>query len=587
MSENDRQVAEELYLSSMASHASCKDPIWDNFPRIEQPSELGINLFPHQLVSVHKMELLERIQKINVSDTESYLTRFGVLGDIPGYGKSFSVVALMIRDRMEWDVTKPYPVYQYNTLNSSITHVKKRMHQRIRANLLVASPTLIEQWKEYLSFIKTDIPFRIKEISAVKDLNNFNVNEWDLVLVSSTRFNQLIDLVGPLVVWKRFIFDEAGSTHINAMRHVLAGFTWFVTATYPQLFVSSGNSYHFVKSFMMYLSRDMLRHLVVKNPTEFVQHSFKMPAVNHVRHVCLNPRVLNVLSNYIDDETRLMISAGDIRGAIARIGGGSTNATNLFELVATRQREKLASAKFSLNMWQGRNSSDKEIAFWTNRVSNLEKTLAELEEKYKNVLSDDCSICFSPLTDPILVPCCQNVFCGGCMMRWFDTKKSCPMCRAATDPKDFVYIQNDDANVDEEKKEDRSAEIAARPKQKQETVCQIVSDGLKQGKKFLIFSSYDESFYMIRRELDAKHIAFVEMSGSKVTRDSKLRKFREGKVNVVFLNSRFNGAGINLEMATDIILYHEMTDSIRDQVIGRALRIGRQIDLTIHHLVFQ
>ena len=49
---------------------------------------------------------------------------------------------------------------------------------------------------------------------------------------------------------------------------------------------------------------------------------------------------------------------------------------------------------------------------------------------------------------------------------------------------------------------------------------------------------------------------------------------------------RFNGAGINLEMATDIILYHEMPLAIREQVIGRALRIGRKEDLTVHNLVF-
>ncbi len=79
---------------------------------------------------------------------------------------------------------------------------------------------------------------------------------------------------------------------------------------------------------------------------------------------------------------------------------------------------------------------------------------------------------------------------------------------------------------------------------------------------------------------------YVEISGSKATRDAKLKRFKDGRVNIVFLNSRFNGAGINLEMATDIILYHEMPSSIEEQVIGRALRIGRKGDVTVHHLVF-
>ena len=136
---------------------------------------------------------------------------------------------------------------------------------------------------------------------------------------------------------------------------------------------------------------------------------------------------------------------------------------------------------------------------------------------------------------------------------------------------------------EEEKKDDS---LNTKPKQKQEKVLDILKSGLPSGKKFLIFSMYDESFYIIRRVLDEHNIDFVEICGSKASRDIKLSKIKAGKVNVVFLNSRFNGAGINLEMATDIILYHEMPLAIREQVIGRALRIGRKEDLTVHNLVF-
>ena len=66
------------------------------------------------------------------------------------------------------------------------------------------------------------------------------------------------------------------------------------------------------------------------------------------------------------------------------------------------------------------------------------------------------------------------------------------------------------------------------------------------------------------------------------TRESKLKNFKDGNVNVIFLNSRFNGAGINLEQTNDIILYHKMGEDIRRQVLGRALRIGRKEILIIH-----
>jgi hypothetical protein len=288
-----------------------------------------------------------------------------------------------------------------------------------------------------------------------------------------------------------------------------------------------------------------------------------------------------------------MIEAGDIKSAILRLGGGTTS--NLIDIVSKKQKEKIMQAQFSLEMWKKRKESgipvQSEILFWEKRISDLTKTFEELKVKYKTLLQDDCNICYSTISDPILIPCCQNVFCGKCIMKWLETNKSCPMCRSPIVIKELIYINKEEEenkdpnehkdnidNIEKEKKEEKLS--------KQDKVLQLVVNGLKQNKKFLIFSMYDESFNIIRRALESHNIDYVEISGSKATRDSKLKKFKENKINVVFLNSRFNGAGINLENATDIILYHEMPSGIRDQVIGRALRIGRREALTIHNLIF-
>lgn len=563
--------------------------VWEKYPKVEQPQDLKLELFPHQLVTVYKMELLERTRRVKVNDSSYYTTDFGILGDIPGYGKSMSIISLILRDKMSWDITKYQEDSSVNVVNSSVKFVTKLIKRRVRANLLVVSPTLIEQWKEYLDFVKEN-KLKIIEISLIKDIEEFNPNDWDIVLVSSTRYNSLIDKIGN-VVWKRFIFDEAGSTHISAMRTVYAGFTWLVTATYRQLLSISGTNKHYLKLFFNHFTSDILRYFVIKNPIEFVRYSFKMPDVKDITHICLNPRVLNILSSYIDAETQVMLAAGDVKGAICRLGGASTTENNLFEIVSKRQKEKIKSAKFSLEFWESRNPAAKEIEIWNKKIKELEKTLNELEEKYKNVLNDDCTICYSTIEGPVLIPCCQNIFCGKCIMKWLESKKTCPMCRTLIVAKDMIYVNKgvDEENKkcdEKEEKRDNSLEIMRRPKQKQETVRDIIIEGLRQNKRFLIFSMYDESFYIIRRELAEHRIDFVEICGTKAMRDSKIKKFKEGKVNVVFLNSKFNGAGINLEMATDIILYHEMPPSIREQVIGRALRIGRKDMLTVHNLIF-
>jgi hypothetical protein len=299
---------------------------------------------------------------------------------------------------MPWDVSQNHERSDIHTYNPCLKVVNRVSKRRVKANLLLASPTLIEQWKEYFNAIKDDKKLSIKEISNKKDFDEkFDPNEWDVVIVSTTRYNELMQRTGPHIVWKRFIFDEAGSTHINSMAHISAGFVWFVTATYGELLRLTGSYSHYMKSFFMSINSDILRNFVLKNPVEFVKHSFKMPAVHEKTHICLNPRVLNVLSSYIDSDARLMISAGDIRGAIAHIGGGSTSSTNLFEIVSRKQKEKLDQANFHLNFWKNRPNSEKDVETWEKKVKEMEKTIKELEEKYNTGLEDDCNICYSTI----------------------------------------------------------------------------------------------------------------------------------------------------------------------------------------------
>jgi SNF2 family DNA or RNA helicase len=110
----------------------------------------------------------------------------------------------------------------------------------------------------------------------------------------------------------------------------------------------------------------------------------------------------------------------------------------------------------------------------------------------------------------------------------------------------------------------------------------IIKKCVETNRKVILFSSYDETLDVIRRDLIENNIDYAELSGQRSVRESKLEKFVSGQINVIFLNSRFNGAGINLEVADDIILYHRMADSLRKQVLGRALRIGRQESLLVH-----
>jgi ERCC4-related helicase len=65
-----------------------------------------------------------------------------------------------------------------------------------------------------------------------------------------------------------------------------------------------------------------------------------------------------------------------------------------------------------------------------------------------------------------------------------------------------------------------------------------------------------------------------------------LNKFKNGELNIIFLNTQYAGSGIDISDATDIIIFHKM-GSDKEQAIGRAQRVGRTTELYIHNLCYE
>ncbi len=103
--------------------------------------------------------------------------------------------------------------------------------------------------------------------------------------------------------------------------------------------------------------------------------------------------------------------------------------------------------------------------------------------------------------------------------------------------------------------------------------------------RFILFSEF--SFLSIKEDLKNENISFAEVKGTSDMKQKYIKMFKEGKIKVLFLNSRNDGSGIDLPEATDVILYHKMScPQIETQVLGRALRLGRTSNLKVHRLLY-
>ena len=74
---------------------------------VNQPPNFSVKLFPHQLTSIYNMEKLENNSIINTRD-EIKETKIGINADITGYGKTLSMIGLITRDKMSWDLEFPF-----------------------------------------------------------------------------------------------------------------------------------------------------------------------------------------------------------------------------------------------------------------------------------------------------------------------------------------------------------------------------------------------------------------------------------------------------------------------------------------------
>jgi hypothetical protein len=83
------------------------------------------------------MEKLELAKRIKIDETNIINTSFGILGDIPGYGKSFSLIALILRDKMDWDVKEDHNIVNINSYGDFMSVARNIHRKRIKTSKLI------------------------------------------------------------------------------------------------------------------------------------------------------------------------------------------------------------------------------------------------------------------------------------------------------------------------------------------------------------------------------------------------------------------------------------------------------------------
>ena len=95
------------------------------YPIVPQPENFSRSLFDHQKTSIYEMEEFERERTVNINSVYNLETNFGIQADPTGYGKTASMVGLIVRDSMSWDLDTPQVIEEPYSINEGCKITKK------------------------------------------------------------------------------------------------------------------------------------------------------------------------------------------------------------------------------------------------------------------------------------------------------------------------------------------------------------------------------------------------------------------------------------------------------------------------------
>lgn len=541
-------------------------------PRIVQPTELNVELMEHQKAIVYGMNEMERRGYVIANNVKQFSnepmnfrigTTIGVLGDKVGSGKSYEVISLMLVSKTPPERSKIFGSNPYVIL--SIEDSEKR----IETNLLIIPDHIIGQWLGYFENAPNiDVLVYDDETEyTIEELEDYNV-----VIVCSKYAKSFFESFKKK--WARIFVDEADTIKLPTNTFLNTSFLWLVTGT-PLGLITTRT--YFGKVFGQFKSW-ILEYITVKCDINFVNASISLPHLKRNIIHCFAPRELGIIRNFIPHSVIDMINSGNIDLAVKTLNCNEETEENIIQVLTRNAKEQIQNYKAEMEcekkkICKGSSKIDqqKKLEQINKSIERYKNIVTNIIEKVKENNDDYCPICLDKFNNPVLVECCNNKFCFGCLIPFLEKHSDiCPLCRGTIGKQHIHKISITKQTKQKEQIEEKIDAFERLIKQ-------------RKNKKVLVFSNYQETFEKIKSRLESNNVKFEILNPHSARR--QIKDFADGKINVLLMNARYFGAGLNLEMTTDIIMYHRFNQHIEEQVIGRAQRIGRKEQLTVHYLL--
>lgn len=636
-----RRDALRRYLNSFSTRL-----LTEETPLADQPAWIKVPLRPHQLtlrqaaLNLEKHALLDA--HVGPGHSDHFITKYGVLGDRVGAGKSLVALSLIkeppptvgilgkihsggatilnvsaMRDVTDWDsdVLRDPSSGQWRLPAEFLSRVNVGRCIYTRTALVIVPHTVMGQWEEY---VRNQTSLSCQFVRRKRDCDNTRQGYFqeiltaDAVIVSNTMFRQFMlsfDLYGwqnfAHVVWSRLFVDEADTIRLSLTEEqIRARFYWFISGSWLNIMFPEGFSSWSVTGLPedlrgalgngaimgvdgcrlvnTMLSRDWLPELtltLLRNRNDWIEKSIRCPRILHREIECRAPASTRLLRGLITQGAMEALHAGDMAGAMTALGLKGASKAGIVDRVSASLKTDIAKVEKT----RAGTSNPDIIKSTEERLTQLREQLVSLESRVSASLSGGavCPICYEPPATLTLTPCCRQAFCLTCICECIRGRPVCPLCRKSIGSSRDLLVMDETAGGG-----GGDEPVVAGLPNKKAALLNLLGSAVA-GERYLVFSAHEESFKGLRAAMADRGIC-CEVLGGAASRMARIRRdFQSGKIQVLCMNAKHVGTGVNLEAATHVVLYHKMNTELEKQVIGRAVRFEREGDLHVIHLVHE
>lgn len=506
-------------------------------------------------------------------------SKIWILKSPVGSGKTSTVLSALAKNR---DPIIDNEMLLNTFCLKSLQIYEENVKTTYETDLIIVPHTLYHQWIKELEEFPTlkSLTITIGFKTVARNAAKSQTMKGKIILIKDTMLSEFLHACNTqFLIFRSIYIDEPQSIKlkIQDLYKLKSKFNVLICAT-PEMLVYKMERIlsHFFSYQSLKLRQMCIKSITIEIDNDFVLNSINLEPYEYSKVICAPNTNINNLSKYIPSNIAFGLLGHD---------------SNKFKLF--RNEESVIFSVLDMYNKKMKQCQAREAYINANSsysmerkqelLANIKKKKEDLEQKTFNIdriINDmsksDCVICFESMHESKAVLPCSHLFCLSCVTNF--KKQTCPLCRENFYMQDIHTIEppNKCTLIPHDKPVDKFLALLR-------IIRSIHSD--------------DRIILMVRCQGIAKKITtFLEYEGykNKISQlfgrsdciEKKKKEFKSGDLQILILSDLKFASGINLEMATHVILFSKLSSTYEKQIIGRAWRPGRVTKLKVIQLMY-